>query len=496
MTHSTHRTRRSPACCLIGIVSLLAVGCGSSGSDGGAQQAAAPSEFGLVSLSVSGGTGSMYPSFRAEILHYAVACGSGDRLSIVATASGTGTAVSINGGAAQTGSSRENIASLTPELDIPIDVSNAGRHERYTLHCVPTDLPNAQILHTSSGVSDGLIYLTPQFVDGGLRKTYLLIIDNNGVPRFTRRIDGNAVDFKRHPNGSYSYAHAIGSNSFGLSDHEIVILDEGFTELRRLTTVGLNHTDNHDVILLDDGGVVLLSYHSTIRDMTLYGLSSSEVVGDSVIQELDSSGNVLFEWNSWDHMDLADCQATSSPGFPSDYAHVNSVRVTPDGNFIASFRRCSQVLKIDRSTGEVIWQLGGSGSDFILVGDAFGEFCGQHTAAEVAPDRILLFDNGSFCLGDREDTFGQFSRAVEYRLDIPAGQAAFVRDYSIDNSYGEFSRSQGSIQLLSNGNWLIGWGSGPNVTATEIDSSGNKVHELRLSVGSAIAVSYRAFREE
>jgi hypothetical protein len=438
----------------------------------------------------------MYPGFRPEILDYAVACSSTDRLSIVATARETDSAVSISGGAAGTGSSRREISNLTSELDVPIDVVQADRSKRYTLHCVPVDLPEVQILHAAAGVGGGLIYLTPQHVEAGLRATYLLIIDNNGVPRFARRIDGNAVDFKRHPNGSYTYAQSVGSNSFGFNSHEIVILKQDFTELRRLTTVGLNHTDNHDVILLDDGGVVLLAYHSTIRDMTQYGLSSSEAVGDSVIQELDSNGNVLFEWNSWDHMDLAGCQATGSPGFPADYAHINSVQLTPDGNFIASFRWCSQILKIDRLTGEVIWQFGGSGSDFLVVGDVFGEFCAQHTAAEVAQDRILLFDNGSFCLGDRETAFGQFSRAVEYRLDRPARQAAFVRDYSINDTYREFSRSQGSVQLLANGNWLIGWGAGPDIAVTEVNASGNKVLELRLSVDSAPVVSYRAFREE
>jgi hypothetical protein len=170
--------------------------------------------------------------------------------------------------------------------------------------------------------------------------------------------------------------------------------------------------------------------------------------------------------------------------------------LTPDGELIASFRGCSQVLKIDRPTGNVIWYLGGSRSNYTIIGDTFGEFCGQHTAWQLASDRVLLFDNGSFCLGGREDNYGQFSRAVEYRLDDLTNEAHFVRDYSRDHSYEDFSRSQGSVQQLTNGNWVIGWGAGPDVAVTEVSALGEKLLELSLTSDGSVVVSYRAFVQE
>jgi hypothetical protein len=230
--------------------------------------------------------------------------------------------------------------------------------------------------------------------------------------------------------------------------------------------------------------------------MTAFGLTDLEVVGDSVIQELDANGNVILQWDSWDHLDIADCQATGFPRFPGDYAHVNSISLTQEGDLIASFRGCSQVVKIDRPTGDVIWRFGGSNSDFMIVGDPFLEFCGQHTASQLADGNVLLFDNGSYCLGDRENQFGQFSRAVEYRLDAPAGQAHFVSDYSLNGTFQEFTRSQGSVQQLANGHWLIGWGRGPDMSLTEVSESGDRVFEMRLVKDGSVAVSYRAFRED
>ena len=42
-----------------------------------------------------------------------------------------------------------------------------------------------------------------------------------------------------------------------------------------------------------------------------------------------------------------------------EYAHVNSLQAV-DGGLVASFRGCSQVLRIDGATGEVLWRVGDS----------------------------------------------------------------------------------------------------------------------------------------
>lgn len=294
----------------------------------------------------------------------------------------------------------------------------------------------------------------------------------------------------------YTYALRVGRNQFGIVDSVIVVLDDSFDEIDRLSTVGLTQTDNHDFIFTEEGSHIFVSYNSVVRDMTAFGLSAEEVVGDSVIQEVDNNGNIIFEWSSWDHIDLSDCQQTGYPRFPADYAHVNAVSLTEDGDLIGSFRGCAQVLRIDRSTGDVDWYLGGSQSDYLITGDPFNEFCGQHTAWQLENGNVLMFDNGSFCLGDREALYGQFSRAVEYSLDPETSQAMFVRDYSLDGAYQAFTRSQGSVQPLTNGNWLVGWGNGPDVAVTEVSPSGQTVFEMRLSVEGETSVSYRAFRSQ
>lgn len=449
---------------------------------------------GIETLSVSVGNESMFPSYNADTRQYAVRCGVSEVFRISLKAAGPNQVISVNGFVGAVGKLETQFQTPTDDQDYVFKVSRGGDSESYTVHCIPANTPDIEISFSNSGASQDPLYLTPQFTEAGERKTYLMIVDNNGVPLFQRLIDGRAADFKRHENGRYTYALGIGRNQFGLRDSVIVVLDEALQEIDRLSTVNLTQTDSHDFLFTEEGNRLFISYNSVVRDMTAFGLSAQETVGDSVIQELDADGNIVFQWSSWDHIDLQDCEQTDYPRFPSDYGHINAISLTEDGDIIGSFRGCAQVLKIDRPTGSVEWFLGGSKSDYLIVGDPFNEFCGQHTAWGLDNGNILLFDNGNFCLGDRESSFGQFSRAVEYSLDITAGQASLVRDYSLDGTYLEFTRSQGSVQPLSNGNWLIGWGSGPGTSVTEVNQAGEKVFELRLSVAGDVSVSYRAFR--
>ncbi len=461
-------------------------GCNSSSHD------ATPE---LMALTVQGANGAMYPEFDQQTRHYAVRCRSSDVLSVTATAAVPVDQVSINGAPPELEMAEFELANPGPDQDITVEVSRGNLVGQYTLHCLAEDFPEIQVLRAEPNVTQSLMLLTPKFRVDEQRMSYMMILDNNGVPRFRRKIEAVVNDFKRHPNGLYSYIQLQGRNQFDVNDFVVVILDEDFNEIDQLKTIGLTQTDGHDFIFTNEGNRIFISYNSTTRDMSAFGLSTEEIVGDSVIQEVNSAGQVVFQWNSWDHIDVADCQATGYGRFPDDYAHLNSIDLTPDGDLIASFRGCAQILKIDRPSGDVIWRLGGSDSDFIIVGDPFNEFCGQHTVLEVAEDRVLMFDNGEYCLGDRETAFGQFTRIVEYRLDFPAGQANFVRDHSLNGAYQEFTDSQGSVQLLPNGNWLNSWGRGPDMSINEVDPSGKEIFAMKILFDGSIAVTYRAFRE-
>lgn len=473
------------------LLQLLAIcflaSCGSSNNENDVPSAPLLT---LSDLTVDSVDNIFYPPFSPDTRHYAASCGDGESFSVQLASLNQEAQIHVNDSMSGAGAASISLDGLTSENDVVIELTSAGYSEKYYIHCITSEFPIVEITTKTEDVDDGVMIISPNSGDKG----YLLILDNNGVALFRRVIDGTVTDFKRHSDGRYSYALRGGSrNEFGQWDNTIVVLNAAFQEERRLNTVGLNHTDNHEFLITTEGTFILASYNSSYRDMRPWGLSESELTRDSVIQELNDQGEVLFEWDSWDHIDVNNCL---NHRFPDDYAHLNSIQVAPDGNLIASLRGCSMVVKIDRAsgTGATIWDIGGLEPSLQIVGDSFEEFCGQHTASEDEDGSLYIFDNGGHCNGTREETSGLFSRALKYSLDLDAGQANFQRDYSLNGSYSEYTTSGGSFFPVQNGNWLINWSRGIN-DITEVSPDGDIELQFFLSSGGEKLRVYRVYRD-
>jgi hypothetical protein len=206
---------------------------------------------------------------------------------------------------------------------------------------------------------------------------------------------------------------------------------------------------------------------------------------DSIVQEVDvRSGRVLFEWHSLGHVGFGESpwKVPRTADEPYDYFHVNSIQEQPDGNLLISARNTNAVYMIDRRTGRVLWRLGGKRSDFRL-GPGTG-FNGQHDALRLRDGRIAIFDNGFPPLPDRE------SRVIVLRLDERARTARLVRSY--EHPAAPRSHSQGSEEVLPNGNVFVGWGGG-GPYFSEFTRSGKLVFDARFEPKTT--TTYRAYRQ-
>ena len=454
----------------------------------------------------------MYPAFDADIHHYTLTCAA-TTLQVTAAAKRSGASLTLlraNPDDNHRAVGRLDVqVSVTELQDIAIELSDRGETTMYTVHCHPIDFWDVKILKKLDGVSGGLLFVSPQGAGGG----YVAIIDYNGLPR--RVIHGKSV-FRPYPNGPTIYGRRIRYTM------HTRLLDEEFELIRNLNVVApLIRADVHD-FLVTDRGFLFLSYHNTIRDLSAYQdnagnpLPSAARITDSVIQEVAADGTELFRWNSWDHLALeSDCLFVEKYlSGNSEYAHLNSLQIV-DGDIIASFRGCAQVLRIDRSsgTGAVEWKLGGTAPDpdstptytyLPLVGDPAGEFCGQHHATLTATETVVMFDNGVLCLGPRKD-LDPFSRVVEY--DISSGtQATFLREYRRPDEQG-YTVSYGGATVLNaddtdrnNDRWLIAWGTvldaivgaGERIAISEVDPvTGASLFEISMSG----ATMYRVYHQ-
>ncbi len=444
------------------------------------------------SLVVSGSQVGMFPAFDPGIGRYAITTGAGTGGTVTVTA-GTSDptgVVRVNGRVAPGGT--RTLTGLAPGEEISVFVTDSAGTARHSLIYLPSGFPTLARDTTESEdtPTPGHVLLTLAL---WLEPSpfFETAVDVNGVPAMVSQ-HANAIDLKRQPNGHYSVARGDGTPAGA----EIVELDDQFREIASYRTVGLANTDGHDSILLPDGSRYLMAYEPSGTGLT-----------DAIVQHVSADGDVLFQWNSADHVDPA--AETVLDGSP-DYAHINSIDLMDDGDLLLSFRHLSSVFKVARTAhdgfdeGDVVWRLGGRRSDFTFVnpdGSAAVGPCAQHTATQLDNGQIMVFDNGAWapnplCV-DPEDPDGPVvprlpTRIAAWSLDEDTGVATAVRDHMVGDRYALFA---GSAQELPDGHVLIGWASSTTAVASEIDADGTLLWDLR-TVGSPKYFTYRAFKQD
>lgn len=325
----------------------------------------------------------------------------------------------------------------------------------------------------STSPSPGYIFLDSW--RAGMYDPYLIILNNSGNVIFSRMTQNNTNDFKMHPDGKFTY-YEYGKNMFFLLNESYAIKDSFYC--------GNGYsTDGHDIVRLDDGSVYLIGLDPQIVDMSLIvpgGNPQATVIGN-IIQQIDSNKNVIFEWRSWDNIQITDATRISLLSSEIDYMHCNAIEKDYDNNILISSRHTEEITKINRSTGKIIWRFGGKNNQITVTNDTVA-FSYQHDIRRLPNKNITIFDNGNY------HPIEIPTRVLEYQLNENGKTAELVWSYSRPST---FSIAMGNAQRLNNGNTFIGWGNAGSPTLTEIKNTGEIVFELKLPTN---VYSYRAYR--
>jgi hypothetical protein len=349
---------------------------------------------------------------------------------------------------------------------------------------LPGDFP-AITVDTVNNPAPGKFFLA-NFGFGGAN--FLMIVNNDGTVEKYKRLNSMGLDFKVQPNGNFSYAEVI-QIAGGAWLSRFIILDSTLAPVDTFQCGNGYIADVHDFKLLPNGHAVLISTDPEPMDMSPYGGDPNATVLGCIVQELDASKNVIFQWRSWDYIPLTDSYYDLTTK-TVDYFHQNAVDIDHDGNFLLSSRNLSQIIKIDRNTGNIIWKLGGKDNDFTFIGEHEENgptyFSYQHDIAVLPNGDVTLFDNGN-------QHPAQYSRAVEYKLDQVNKTAELVWDYRHNPDI--FAQAMGSVQRLPDGNTLVGWGGAGSTEGTpvltEVHPDKSVAFELSLPANQT---SYRAFK--
>ncbi|MBX7044894.1 MAG: aryl-sulfate sulfotransferase [Ignavibacteria bacterium] len=354
----------------------------------------------------------------------------------------------------------------------------------YSASCFSQYIPFNPYVYNNSNT--GYYFFSSFKINGtsALYKPSLMILDDKGRTVFYRVFNaGNANDFKIAPNKMIQYC--VGS-TFLLMDSTFRVKDSV------LCKNGIS-TDGHDMQVLSNGHFLIIGYEYRTMNLSSYNWfngngtpgSANAQVKCGVVQELDANKNLVWEWKTADHFQFADVEQEwlSSPS-DVDWTHCNAVEMDSDGNVILSSRFFSEVTKINKTTGAIMWRLGGKNNQFTFQNDPYSGFHGQHDPRRSSAGKISLFDNGKG--GNPIHT----ARGIEYQLDEVNKIATLVWSYTINSN--TVSNSMGSTGKLTNGNYLICGGKLNNTTKpiVSVNPSGEKIFELNFPDTST---SYRAF---
>lgn len=318
-----------------------------------------------------------------------------------------------------------------------------------------------------------------------LRPSLVVIVDETGRVVWYRETQTGPLDFQLQPNGHFTVALS--------QEGSIPILGASVYEewdllgntVATWSAQGYDFTDWHDLKFLNGGEEGLIfALVGQKHDTTKFGGPPDALVVGHVLQRVSRTGQVLFEWNAFDHFKLEDAIpfAWNDPNVPEgffDWTHPNAVWVDTDGHYLQSTRHLSEITKINSQTGEMIWRMGGGpANQFTFVDDPHNGFSQQHAVQRLENGNILILDNGN-------DHKPPSSRSVEYEVDEANKTARLVWSFEP----GAFAFAMGYNQRLPGGNTLVNLGHDHRVF--EVTPAGDIVWDLKLPFQGWGATAWR-----
>lgn len=210
---------------------------------------------------------------------------------------------------------------------------------------------------------------------------------------------------------------------------------------------------HHDILELPSGNFLSMSWDFQDVD---YGADGIEHVAGDTLVEFTPAGELVWTWNSFDHLDPQRRRHGFYEDLPivdpetgensRDWTHANGM-LYRDGIIYLSVRNQDWVLAIDHASGEVLWKLGDEGDFTLAEGSTW--FFHQHSLEWQSDGTLMMYDNG---VGNPylDDALEQ-THAVRFALDFDAMTAERVW---VDDEAPFISGIAGDADRMSGGHVL------------------------------------------
>ncbi|HWG08202.1 MAG TPA: arylsulfotransferase family protein [Solirubrobacteraceae bacterium] len=250
----------------------------------------------------------------------------------------------------------------------------------------------------------------------------------------------------------------------GFGQGAIEIYNTSYQHLATVRAGNGYRADLHEIHLTPEGTMWSDDFNPIGMNLSSVHGKSNGVLTDSIIQEIDvKTGLVMWEWHALGHIPISESNNPApKSSYPWDYVHINSISPGPNGDVLLSSRNTWALYDVDIASGQIRWRLGGKRSS-LKLGPGTREYW-QHDAQWQPGGLISVFDNGSTPPKEKQ------SRGLLLKPDTAGHSVSLVRAFT-NPSKRLLAASQGNMQSLPGGDWLMGYGGLPNFT--EYDSSGH-----------------------
>jgi hypothetical protein len=344
--------------------------------------------------------------------------------------------------------------------------------------------PTVTVTAHSPAAAPGDLFLAPYSGPGQYGP---MILDENGallwfepLPSGARAADFRVQQYEGQPVLTWWQDPLVADGGRTAGD---VIANSSYQDIAIVRAGNGYQSDLHEFQITPQGTALITIYNAIDCNLASIGGPRNAAVADSLVQEIDlKTGLVMFEWHSLDHVTLAESQASATQASrptPFDFFHVNSIDLEQDGDLLVDARNTWAAYDVDPQTGQVRWQLGGKHSSFAMGPGT--SIAWQHDARQQPDGAITFFDNGA------TPRVHPQSRAIEVSLDTQHMVATLVR---LDQHPTPLvAGSQGNVQALANGDWMVGWGQAAYLS--EFSPAGMLLFDAHLP---GAYESYRTYR--
>jgi Arylsulfotransferase (ASST) len=366
-----------------------------------------------------------------------------------------------------------------------------------------TTLPIAPIkilVHGNTGNGD--FFISP-FGDATTYANGAEIVDPSGnvvwfhqVPPGEEATDFRVQTYEGQPVLTFWQGIGNGGHAAGVD----YIYNDKYEQIAEVKAGNGQSADAHEFEITPQGTALIPAYYETTADLTSIGGPANQKILDEVVQEIDiETGNVLFEWDAAQHVPFSQSEQPlpASASEPWDWFHLNAIKPQPDGSLLIDARDTWTFYDVDRSTGDVNWQIGGKASTFTQLAapgqslnNAGNLFAWQHDPESIGNGEFTIFDDesaGKANTGIEAVANLNTSRIERFKVDPWAGTVTLEQIWNQPD--GLVASSQGNAQTTGDGNLVTSWGNLPYFS--EFDQAGDLLFNAELPTGIN---TYRAYQ--